>query len=78
MKSHIWALGVPGDIVEMCPNRKLSGVAGICDKPTYFDERKEALKQRARFLVACEAGRNVIPITAEKVNQEANLLLETR
>lgn len=30
------------------------------------------------FLVACEAGRNVIPITAKKVNQEANLLLETQ
>lgn len=35
---------------------KLSGVEGIYDRHTYFDERKEALEKWARFLAACEAG----------------------
>ena len=51
----------------MCLNHKLSGVEGIYDRHTYFDERKEALEKWARFLVACEAGRNVVPMVAAKV-----------
>jgi len=43
MKSHMRALGVLRDISEMCLNHKLSGVEGIYDRHTYFDERKEAL-----------------------------------
>ena len=66
MKSHMRALGVPRDISEMCLNHKLSGVEGIYDRHTYFDERKEALEKWARFLVACEAGGNVVPISAAK------------
>ena len=66
MKSHMRALGVPRDISEMCLNHKLSGVEGIYDRHTYFDERKEALEQWARFLVVCEAGGNVVPIGAAK------------
>ena len=66
MKSHMRALGVPRDISEMCLNHKLSGVEGIYDRHTYFDERKEALEKWARFLVACEAGGNVVPIGSAK------------
>ena len=66
MKSHMRALGVPRDISEMCLNHKLSGVEGIYDRHTYFDERKEALEKWARFLVACEAEGNVVPISAAK------------
>ena len=66
MKSHMRALGVPRDISEMCLNHKLSGVEGIYDRHTYFDERKEALEKWARFLAACEAGGNVVPIGAAK------------
>ena len=62
MKAHTRALGVPRDISEMCLNHKLSGVEGIYDRHTYFDERKQALEKWARFLVACEARGNVVPI----------------
>lgn len=64
MKSHMRALGIPRDISEMCLNHKLSGVEGIYDRHTYFDERKEALAKWAQFLAACEAGGNVVPIAA--------------
>ena len=46
---------------------KLSGVEGIYDRHTYFDERKEALEKWARFLVACEVGGTVVSIGAAKV-----------
>ncbi len=49
MKSHMRALGVPRDISEMCLNYKLSGVEGIYDRHTYFDERKEALENWPTF-----------------------------
>ena len=62
MKSHMRALGVPRDIFEMCLNHKLSGVEGIYDRHTYFDERKNALEKWAEFLLACELGTNVTPI----------------
>ena len=39
------ALGVPRGISEMCLNHRLSGVEGIYDQHTYFDERKEALEK---------------------------------
>ena len=67
MKSHMRALGVPRDISEMCLNHKLSGVEGIYDQRTYFDERKEALEKWTRFLVACEMAGNVVSIAAAKV-----------
>lgn len=77
MKSHMRALGVPRDISEMCLNHKLSGVEGIYDRHTYFAERKEALEKWARFLRACEAESNVVPITAGKAVQGAGRPLET-
>ena len=49
MKSHMRALGVPRDISEMCLNRKLSGLEGIYDQHTYFDEHKEALEKWASW-----------------------------
>ena len=66
MKSHMRALCVPRDISEMCLNHKLSGVEGIYDRHTYFDERKEALEEWADFLLACELGTNVTPIGLAK------------
>jgi integrase len=69
MKSHMRALGVPRDISEMCLNHKLSGVEGIYDQHTYFDERKEALEKWAQFLVACESASNAVPITVAKAVQ---------
>ena len=66
MKSHMRALGVPRDISEMCLNHKLSGVEGIYDRHTYFDERKNALEKWADFLLACELGTNVTPIGVAK------------
>ncbi|MBE0547033.1 MAG: site-specific integrase [Rubrivivax sp.] len=51
-KSHLRALGVPRDIPEMCLNRKLSGVEGIYDRHTYFEERREALERWAGVLGA--------------------------
>jgi integrase len=62
MKSHMRALGVPRDLSEMCLNHKLSGVEGICDRHTYFEERKDALAKWAAFLLACEIGDNVTPL----------------
>jgi integrase len=49
MKLHMRALGVPRDISEMCLNHKLSGVEGIYDRHTYFEERREALENWAAF-----------------------------
>ena len=63
MKSHMRALGVPRDISEMCLNHKLSGVEGIYDRHTYFEERKDALAKWAAFLMVCEVGDNVTPLT---------------
>ncbi|WP_295641713.1 site-specific integrase [uncultured Methylibium sp.] len=54
MKSHMRALGVPRDISEMCLNHKLSGVEGIYDRHTYFEERREALEKWAEFLERCD------------------------
>lgn len=71
MKSHLRALGVPRDISEMCLNHKLPGVEGIYDQHTYFDERRTALEKWAQFLVACEAGSNVVPIGVAKAVQWA-------
>lgn len=62
MKSHMRALGVPRDISEMCLNHKLSGVEGIYDQHTYFDERKQALEKWAQFLITCEAGSKAVSI----------------
>lgn len=50
VKSHLRALGVPRDISEMCLNHKLSGVEGIYDRHTYFEERREALGKWAEVL----------------------------
>ena len=36
---------------------------GIYDRHTYFEERKEALAKWAVFLLACEVGDNVTPLT---------------
>ena len=66
MKSHMRALGVPRDISEMCLNNKLSGVKGIYDRHTYFDERKEALEKWALFLLACEGGGKVVSIDSAR------------
>ena len=49
MKSHMRALGVPRDISETCLNHKLSGVEGIYDRHTYFEERREAQETWAGF-----------------------------
>ena len=62
MKSHMRALGVPRDISEMCLNHKLSGVEGLYDRHTYYEEPKDALKQWADCLLTCELGTNVTPI----------------
>lgn len=58
VKSHLRALGVPRDISEMCLNHKLSGVEGIYDRHTYFDERRAALERWADWLAACETQRS--------------------
>lgn len=50
VKSHLRALGVPRDISEMCLNHRLSGVEGIYDRHTYFEERREALGKWAGVL----------------------------
>ena len=54
VKSHLRALGVPRDISEMCLNHKLSGVEGIYDRHTYFEERREALGKWAGVLMSME------------------------
>jgi integrase len=54
VKLHLRALGVPRDISEMCLNHKLSGVEGICDRHTYFHERREALGKWASVLAAVQ------------------------
>ena len=43
MMSHLRALGMPRDMSDKCLNHKLSGVAGIYDRHTYFEEKQEAL-----------------------------------
>lgn len=53
-KSQMSALGVPSNISEMCLNHKLTGVEGIYDVHTYFDERKKALTTWADFLFAID------------------------
>ena len=34
---------MPRDMSDKCLNHKLSGVAGIYDRHTYFEEKQEAL-----------------------------------
>ena len=58
-KSQMRALGVPRDITEMCLNHKLTGVEGIYDVHTYFDERKKALTTWADFLAAIDHERTL-------------------
>ncbi len=65
VKSRLRALGVPRDISEMCLNHKLSGVEGIYDRHTYFEERREALGKWAAVLLAVEA----VPSEAHSVIQ---------
>jgi integrase len=55
VKSHLRALGVPRDIPEMCLNHKLSGVEGLYDRHTYFEERREALGKWADVMVSIVA-----------------------
>jgi integrase len=50
MKSHMRKLGVPRDISEMCLNHKLTGVEGIYDQYTYYEERRSALELWAAYL----------------------------
>jgi len=54
VKSRLRALGVPRDISVMCLNHKLSGVEGIYDRHTYFEERREALARWAEVLPAVQ------------------------
>lgn len=53
-KSQMRSLGISNETSEMCLNHKLSGVTGIYDVHTYFDERKQALIQLSNFLVRVE------------------------
>jgi len=64
-KSHMRALGVPRDITEMCLNHKLSGIEGIYDVHTYFEERKEALTIWSNFLTEVE--RESVGLTPDAV-----------
>lgn len=48
VKSHLRAPGVPRDISVMCLIHELSGVEGIHERHTYFEERREALGKGAR------------------------------
>lgn len=57
VRSHLRAMGVPRDISEMCLNHKLSGVEGIYDRHTYFEERREALGKWAEVLSSLQASR---------------------
>jgi integrase len=61
VKSHLRALGVPRDISEMCLNHKLSGVEGIYDRHTYFEERREALGKWAEVLIALQDAHDEAP-----------------
>ncbi len=54
MKSHMRKLGVSRDVSEMCLNHKLSGVEGIYDQHSYFEERRSALELWAGFLADCQ------------------------
>jgi integrase len=54
-KSHMRQLGIPRDITEMCLNHKLSGVEGIYDIHTYFEERKAALAKWGDYLKQIES-----------------------
>ena len=53
MKSHMRALGVPRDISEMCLNHKLTGIEGVYDVHSYYEERRQALELWAAFLERC-------------------------
>lgn len=67
-RTHLSALGVDPHIAERCLNHKVKGVEGIYDRHAYFDERREALEQWAKFLETCEKGEdwNVVPIRKGK------------
>ncbi len=54
MKSHMRKLGVSRDISEMCLNHKLSGVEGIYDQHSYYEERRAALMAWSEFLTDCQ------------------------
>lgn len=55
-KSHMRQLGVSRETSEMCLNHKLSGVEGIYDIHTYFEERKAALAKWGDYLKQIESG----------------------
>lgn len=67
MKSHMRKLGVSRDVSEMCLNHKLPGVEGIYDQHSYYEERRDALENWVKFIVACEklqkSGVNQMPCT---------------
>lgn len=68
-RTHLAALGVEPHIAERCLNHKLKGVEGIYNRHDYFSERKKALNEWAKLLMALEDGRqdyNVVPLKKSK------------
>ncbi len=68
-RTHLAAMGVDPFVAERCLNHKIKGVEGIYNRHDYFDERKAALNQWAKLLVALEEGRpdyNVFPLKQAK------------
>lgn len=63
-RSHLAAMGVDIIVAERCLNHSLGGLVAVYDQHDYMAERRKALEEWARFILACEAGKvwNVVPL----------------
>lgn len=62
-RSHLAALGVGVVVAERCLNHTLGGLLAVYDVHDYLTERRAALEVWTSFLMACESGREWMPMS---------------
>src|SRR5262249_26774752 len=63
VRSQLGRIGVPPVVAELCLGHKQSGIIGVYDRHSYFDEKREALKRwQAQLLSIVEPspGGNIV------------------
>lgn len=73
-RSYMSAMGVNIIVAERCLNHTLGGLVSVYDQHDYIIERRTALENWTRFIIACESGEpwlsqqdNVIPMRRKTV-----------
>jgi len=67
VRSGLGRLGVPVVVAELCLGHRQPGIAGVYDRHSYFDEKRDALRKWEAHLlaiVAPEPRDNVVPMRA--------------